>query len=150
LLIKANFPANPAGLDNMKTSHRRLRLLSLAAGLVLVAGCETTNPFIKSPTEQAVARKELNAGIELYNAGDYAGAIKRLSSSNDIWKADKAIQLDALKYMAFSYCVSGHQAQCKQQFEKAVKLDPSFDLAPGEKDHPLWEPVFDKVKKANH
>jgi Tfp pilus assembly protein PilF len=135
----------------MKTSHCRLRLLSLAAGLVFIAGCETTNPFVKSsPPEQAAARKELNAGIELYNAGDYAGAIKRLGASNDIWKADKAIQLEALKYMAFSYCVTGHQVQCKQQFEKAVKLDPSFDLAPGEKDHPLWEPVFDKVKKANH
>jgi Tfp pilus assembly protein PilF len=132
----------------MKTS-RRLCLLSLAAGLVLVAGCETANPFFRSP-EQAAARKELGAGIDLYNAGDYAGAIKLLGGSGDIWKADKVVQLDALKYMAFSYCVTGRQAQCKQQFEKAVKLDPSFDLAPGEKGHPLWEPVFDKVKKGSH
>ena len=135
----------------MKLLHRLVCMFSLAAGIVLVTGCSTTNPFTTSVSpEQAAARKDLNAGIDLYNAGDYGGAIKQLSGSNNIWKADKAIQLDALKYTAFSYCVTGRQVLCKQQFEKAVKLDPSFDLAPGEKGHPLWEPVFDKVKKANH
>jgi hypothetical protein len=97
--------------------------------------------------EEAAARKDLGAGVDLYNAGDYNGAIKLLSGSTTIWKAGKPVQLDALKYMAFSYCVTNRQALCKQQFEKAVKLDPAFDLEPGEKGHPLWEPVFDKVKK---
>ena len=136
----------------MKICQRILLQLGLAAGITLLAGCSgMTNPFAKPATpEQTAARKELNAGVDLYNAGDYAGAIKLLGGSADIWKADKPIQLDALKYMAFSYCVTGKQALCKQQFEKAVKLDPSFDLAPGEKGHPLWEPVFDKVKKGSH
>jgi hypothetical protein len=29
-----------------------------------------------------------------------------------------------------------------------LRLDPSFDLAPGEQGHPLWGPVFVKAKLA--
>ena len=57
------------------------------------------------------------------------------------------MQLEALKYTAFSYCLIGRTVSCRQQFEKAFKLDPGFDLAAGEKGHPLWGPVFAKVKK---
>ncbi|MBI3230981.1 MAG: TssQ family T6SS-associated lipoprotein, partial [Burkholderiales bacterium] len=60
---------------------------------------------------------------------------------------DKAVQIDAAKFMAFSYCVTNRNALCRQQFERALKLDPSFDLAAGEKGHPLWGPVFLKAKK---
>ena len=98
----------------------------------------------------AVSAKQnsLSDGIELYNAGDYSGAIKRLGAGHEIWNGDKATQTTALKYMAFSYCVTERRALCKQQFDKALKLDPGFDLAQGEKGHPLWGPVFDKAK--NH
>jgi hypothetical protein len=53
----------------------------------------------------------------------------------------------ALKYTAFSYCVTSRPAQCRQAFDKALRLDPSFQLAPGEYGHPLWGPVFAKAKK---
>jgi hypothetical protein len=53
----------------------------------------------------------------------------------------------ALKYTAFSYCVTSRPAQCRQAFDKALKLDPAFELAPGEYGHPLWGPVFAKAKK---
>lgn len=95
----------------------------------------------------AVTQDPLTDGIELYHAGDYNGAIKRLAGAREIWGGDKATQTTALKYMAFSYCVTGRNALCKQQFDKAFKLDPGFDLAQGEKGHPLWGPVFDKAKK---
>lgn len=153
----------------MKISYRPL---VAAAVLALLAGCETMNqpaqqpqpaapvhkdaakevhkelPPVPLPPPLPPARRDLNAGIDLYKAGDYNGAIKMLSGSADIWKADKPLQLDALKYMAFSYCVTNRQTLCRQQFQKALKLDPSFDLAPGEKGHPLWTPVFAKAKKS--
>jgi tetratricopeptide (TPR) repeat protein len=92
----------------------------------------------------------LKEGIAAYNNGDYNGAIKRLTSAAEIWGASgsRAGQLDALKYSAFSYCVTGRQIQCRQQFDKALKLDPNFDLAAGEKGHPLWGPAFSKAQKA--
>jgi hypothetical protein len=88
----------------------------------------------------------LKEGIDLYNNGDYNAAIKRLGAP-EIANGPKATQLEAIKYTAFSYCVTSRQTLCRQQFEKALKLDPNFDLAPGEHGHPLWGPVFTRAKK---
>ncbi len=96
------------------------------------------------PNADLVALKE---GIAAYNNGDFAIAIKRLSAP-EIAGGSKATQLSALKHLAFSYCVTKRTTLCKQQFEKALKLDPAFDLAPGEHGHPLWGPVFTRAKKA--
>jgi hypothetical protein len=89
----------------------------------------------------------LRDGIRLYNDGDFDGAIKRLSA-RDINNSPPATRVAALKYIAFSYCVTSRPAQCRQSFDKALRLDPSFDLAPGEQGHPLWGPVFVKAKLA--
>lgn len=90
----------------------------------------------------------LAEGINLYNNGEYNASIKRLGSAPEIWSnGTKSAQTTALKYMAFSYCVTGRQVLCRQQFEKALKLDPAFDLAPGENGHPLWGPAFARAKK---
>lgn len=88
----------------------------------------------------------LREGIALYDEGDFNAAIKRLTSS-DMIGASTRNRLSALKYTAFSYCVTGRPAPCRQAFERALRLDPSFDLAPGEHGHPQWGPVFTKVKQ---
>jgi len=88
----------------------------------------------------------LSEGIALYEKGDYNAAVKRLAQANTP-SAPKATQLSALKYTAFSYCLTSRQTLCRQQFEKAFKLDPNFDLEPSEKGHPMWAPAFLKAKK---
>lgn len=129
-------------------------LLAGCANLIVQPEAVTPPPPVETAeqiaakAERAAAQSALNEGIQLYGGGDYNGTVKHLATAKEIWTADKDIQVEALKYMAFSYCVTFRQALCKQQFEKAVKLDPAFDLAPGEKGHPLWGPVFDRVKKA--
>ncbi len=98
--------------------------------------------------ERDAAPKEsagLQEGLKLYNDGDYAGAIRRLGA-RDVNNGPLATRLAALKYTAFSYCVTSRPAQCRQAFDKALRLDPDFDLAPGEHGHPLWGPVFTKAK----
>jgi tetratricopeptide (TPR) repeat protein len=151
---------------------KKSRLFVASVLLIGLAGCATPEPEVSSqpvvtPTPTLVPTpvpaltpqpvvpvvneaSVLKEGIALYNNGDYNGAIKRLTSANEIWGAagSRLVQLEALKYSAFSYCVSGRQAQCRQQFEKALKLDIDFDLAAGEKGHPLWGPVFSKAQKA--
>jgi Flp pilus assembly protein TadD len=99
---------------------------------------------VAAPAPSSTGLKE---GIALYNNGDYNGAIKRLGAA-DVAAGPKTTQLEALKYTAFSYCVTSRQTLCRQQFEKALKLDASFDLEPGEHGHPLWGPVFVKAKKS--
>jgi len=89
----------------------------------------------------------LREGIRLYNEGDFNGAIRRLSQ-RDVNNGPLPIRLTALKYLAFSYCVTSRPAPCRQAFDRALRLDPAFDLAPGEHGHPLWGPVFTKAKQA--
>ena len=105
-----------------------------------------------SAPEQAAelppGRKDLNSAIALYQSGDYNGALKVLNNSNDIWKhGDKDVKLDAFKYTAFSYCLTNRATLCRQQFQKAFKLDKSFALAPGEVGHPLWTPAYERARK---
>ncbi|WP_296949954.1 TssQ family T6SS-associated lipoprotein [uncultured Massilia sp.] len=102
------------------------------------------------PHERDDAPREstgLQEGIRLYDDGDYAGAIRRLAA-RDVNNGPLATRLAALKYTAFSYCVTSRPAQCRQAFDKALRLDPDFDLAPGEHGHPLWGPVFTRAKQA--
>ncbi len=136
----------------------RLRIyapLTCLLAAVLMAGCATKPPVgAAAPaghTQAAVpapapVQSGLKDGIAMYNNGDYNDAIKRLGAA-DVSGGSKATQLEALKYTAFSYCVTSRQTLCRLQFEKALKLDPSFDLNPGEHGHPLWGPVFTKAKK---
>jgi hypothetical protein len=89
----------------------------------------------------------LREGIRMYNEGDFDGAIRRLSA-RDVSGGPLGTRLAALKYTAFSYCVTSRPGPCRQSFDKALRLDPAFDLAPGEHGHPLWGPVFTQAKQA--
>jgi len=91
------------------------------------------------------AAASLREGIRLYNNGDFNNAIAKLNAP-EIQNANTATRLSALKYSAFSYCVTQRTAQCRQAFDKALRLDASFALAPGEEGHPMWGPVFDKAR----
>lgn len=150
----------------MTISFYRAGSAAMLAAAVMLGGCESlesikkavtadSTPSASSPVtakpvvpEPPALPAALNDGISLYNKGSYSAAIKRLANAPEIWSADISFQTEALKYMAFSYCVTARKKLCKQQFEKALKLDSNFDLAPGEKGHPLWGPVFNQAKKA--
>ena len=87
----------------------------------------------------------LREGIRLYNEGDFNGALRRL---DDVGSGSPLrTRVTALKYMAFSYCVTSRPKQCEQAFERALKLDPDFTLEPGEQGHPLWGPAFERAKR---
>lgn len=113
--------------------------------LAMLAACSSL-PAALNPATPAAQPAALVEGIALYDRGDYNGAIKRLGQ-NDIASASTSTRLTAMKYTAFSYCLTNRQQLCRQQFDKALKLDPAFDLAPGEYGHPLWGPVFLKARK---
>lgn len=118
------------------TKHKETKLITPAA--LATAETSAANADVKV----------LSDGMALYNDGDYSAAIKKLGNAPEIWNGhNKAIQVSALKYMAFSYCVTSRAQLCRQQFERALKIDPSFDLIPSEIGHPIWGPVFLKAKK---
>jgi hypothetical protein len=132
--------------------HKPASTTCAFASLFVLAACtmtpQPTPGEIQREQMRTAARDELKDSIDAYNTGDYNGSLKTLLDSKTIWITDNDIQLEALRYSAFDYCLTNRANLCKQQFEKALKLDPDFDLRRGEKGHPLWEPAFDKAKKA--
>jgi len=98
----------------------------------------------RAPSRDDVALRD---GIALFNDGDYNGAIRRLSGP-EMNGAALRNRVAGLKYIAFSYCVTGRQGLCRENFERALRLDASFDLGEGEHGHPLWGPEFVKAKQA--
>ena len=151
------------------STHYLTRSYALALAAAVLAGCAQTGPTaVGKSKERAHPRAEdvraqrqsrpaapapsrddvaLREGIAFYNDGNYNGAIGRLTSS-DMNSAAPRERLSAYKYTAFSYCVTGRQALCRQFFDRALKLDPNFDLGPGEHGHPQWGPVFAQAKAA--
>jgi hypothetical protein len=85
-------------------------------------------------------------GKELYERGDYRGAIRKLISARDAADDTPVVKQNSLKYLAFSYCVTSQKPLCKAQFSSLLKLSPSFELSRGEAGHPLWGPVFKEAK----
>lgn len=154
----------------MKTSLFSNYLGAALCACALLVGCETTPtkpeppkpkplpkevkplppPVPTAPPSPAMSVEALilKEGIALFNNGEYNASIKRLGNASEIWNgSNKGVQVEALKYMAFSYCVTSRPLPCRQQFERALKLDPAFELAAGEKGHPQWGPVFARAQK---
>lgn len=93
------------------------------------------------------AQQDLDDGVALFDKGDFDGAIRRLQNSPDIWQAAEPVRVQAYKTIAFGYCVTRRRAACRQNFERLLKLDPAFRLAPAEAGHPMWGPVFRQAQR---
>jgi Tfp pilus assembly protein PilF len=127
-----------------------LALVALLA--TVLAGCETAP--IKGIKEGFTGlfkgggvkgEQTLQSGIGQYENGNYAEASRLLQASLD-QGLSQANQVRAHKYLAFTHCVSGSDARCRDEFRAALKIDPSFELAANEAGHPIWGPVFRSVK----
>lgn len=136
---------------------RRLCTLSL---MLLLAGCAGSmpdkggGPFRAEPGMQPghedvrKAAANLVEGIRLYESGNFEEAIAVLDAPR-LQAAPDAMRVEALKYTAFSYCVTERYAQCRQAFDLALGIDAGFALRPNERGHPMWGPVFEEAKAAS-
>jgi len=128
----------------------------LFAALTALAACA---PVAKKPSEEAPrvptisesqlrdrARENLAQGVDLYNAGKYPEAQKQLTAALDHGVLTRPEQGSARKYLAFIHCASGREAQCRDEFRKALEIDPNFDLTMAEAGHPIWGPVYRDVR----
>lgn len=143
----------------IKASSRHVVRLMLAFAFAACLGACAANkpkPAPAPPPDPAeVARQQAEArgketlakGVGEYEAGSYPQAEATLLSP-DIWAASDTVKIAALKHLAFTYCVTERPALCRQSFERALQLDPNFDLTPAEHNHPLWGPEFKNAKNA--
>ena len=135
----------------MIAAPRAILLLALVA--LFVSACAVPAP-VKTPeppaiTEQMLrdrAREQLAAGQKQYESGEYDNAVKSFNGALEHGLLSRSEQSTSRKYLAFIACVSNKEAQCRDEFRRALEIDPAFDLTPAEAGHPNWGPVFRSVK----
>jgi len=119
---------------------RNVRAISVVVFSVFLlsacAGAGTVADAFQSPN------KQLASGIKSYDDGDYQTALITLKDAQQMGLEDKRDQVLAHKYLAFIHCVSGREQLCRDEFKKAIMIDPTFELTPAEAGHPVWGPVF--------
>ena len=144
--------------------YRATRLGALAAMLALAACSSTPPPRPRPAPRPAPApaprpapapapapepeRSDQGAydeGLALYRKGAYNQALMRFATV----RTPPALRVQALKYSAFSYCVTNRLVACELRFREALRLSPGFRLSRAEQGHPVWDPVFQKALRAS-
>ena len=118
------------------------KTLTAVIAVMLLSACGTTGGIFKSKGEQALA-----VGQRQYENGEYVEAQKSFAAALEAGVPLKD-QVEARKHLAFIHCVSGRQAQCREEFRRALDLNPQLELSPAEAGHPSWGPAFRAVKAA--
>ncbi len=121
------------------------KALAFAPSLELApseAGHPVWGPIFRSVKAEATP---LSIGLQQFDDGDYAESAKNLQGAIDRGLPNKE-RANAHKHLAFIHCASNRERLCRDEFRKALALDPALDLAPAEAGHPLWGPVFRSLK----
>jgi tetratricopeptide (TPR) repeat protein len=96
--------------------------------MTLLIGCATG--FAQQVSGDSLL-KMLEQAKNFYNGGEYEKAISELENALQFLKQFKQIdQVEAYKYLAFSYVAFGDKDKAKEQFLRALKLDPKMELDP--------------------
>jgi Tfp pilus assembly protein PilF len=122
------------------------RMLMGAAVIATLCGCATeAGRAVKDFFQPTKGRPSLSMGLKQYEDGDYADSAKNLQVAIDQGLAEKE-RVVAHKHLAFINCASDRERQCRDEFRKALAVDPTMELAPAEAGHPIWGPIFRSLK----
>jgi hypothetical protein len=116
---------------------------------VYVAPAPAPAPVAAAPvvSGNSAGAPALNEGVAAFQKGEYRRAETKLAESQKLGLKYVDEIVRAHKTQAFLYCVTKRAAQCEKSFQSAFDMDNSFDLTRAERGHPVWGPVFAKVKK---
>ena len=121
----------------------------IALMILLLTGCAGVTPSQGFKFGQVLESKgvhQLKDGIKSYEDGSYREAVGELQGALDAGLSDPD-KVTAHKYLAFTYCISHRETLCREEFTKALTIDPKFELTPAEAGHPMWGTVFRSVKR---
>ena len=93
----------------------------------------------------AVRPSALAQGLTRYEDGDYGEAANQFQLALE-QKLSLADRVRANQHLAFDYCVTGKKRLCGDEFRKLLAVSPQFKLDAAEAGHPVWGPIFRRVK----
>jgi len=120
---------------------------ALAADATLeLAPAEAGHP-VWGPVFRAVKGEaaSLSTGLKQFDDGDYDASAKSLQTALERGLPPKD-QVSAYKHLAFIHCANNRVSACREEFRKALTMDPTLELSPAEVGHPVWGPVFRSLK----
>ena len=106
------------------------------------AGHPVWGPIFKAVKAESAS---FSVGLKQFDDGDYDASAKSLQTALDRGLPPKD-QVDAYKHLAFIHCANNRIAACRDEFRKALTMDPSLELAAAEAGHPVWGPIFRSLK----
>jgi len=152
------------GLDerDTATAHKHLAFIQCSAGRERQCRDEFRKALTAQPTLQLAPEEAghpvwgpiflslsggsaFSVGLKQYEAGEYTESAKNLQGAISLGLPDRQ-RADANKYLAFIHCASNRERQCRDEFRKALAIDPALELAPAETGHPVWGPIFRSLK----
>lgn len=93
------------------------------------------------------AERALLDGIRAYDEGQYIvaeAALQRALAAVLPAHRDQAL---AHKLLAFITCSSERLDACEAAFRAAMAADSAFTLGKSEAGHPMWGPVYERLRK---
>ena len=117
-----------------------------AAALVALVALAACSPQpLRELFETSKGAAALSTGLRQYENGEYAEAARELQAAIDLGLTDRE-RSRAHKHLAFIHCSSGRERGCREEFRKALAVNPELELAPAEAGHPVWGPIFAQLK----
>lgn len=150
------------GEEDRAEAHKHLAFIHCSAGRERQCGEEFRKALTAYPATQLDAAEAghpvwgpifrsmsgpgaLSAAIKQYENGDYEESAKNLQGAIDLGVPEK-LRASAHKHLAFIHCSSNRVGQCRDEFRKALAVDPALELGPAEAGHPVWGPIFRSLK----
>lgn len=106
------------------------------------AGHPVWGPIFKAAQGEAAS---FSTGLKQFEDGDYDASAKSLQAALERGLPPRD-QVSAYKHLAFIHCANNRVGPCREDFRKALTLDPGLELTPAEAGHPVWGPVFRSLK----
>lgn len=140
-------PMRPSPLEVEAAWATASQQLADAAAQAAVAA--VANAAAVPPVDPVAEReKSLTKALETYADGRYEDAIVELGALIGAPELTLAAQVGIHKTVAFSQCALQQIKECRQSFEAALQLDPTFQLTEAERGHPVWGREFRAVRAA--
>src|SRR5687767_10069610 len=84
-------------------------------------------------------------GMRQYENGQYVESARNLQAAVNLG-LPAAQRARAHKHLAFMHCASGRERLCREDFRKALAVEPKMELTTAEAGHPVWGPIFRSMK----